>query len=217
MTPEAVLFDFDFTLVDSSRGIVECVRCALLQLGFQPPPEEKILDTVGLSLASTFRQLTGQGSAEPAEQFTRLFHARADQVMDKMTLIYDSVQPVVRALRAAGVRTAIVSTKLNRRIRSILATSQLEEWFDVIVGADDVLNPKPDPEGLLLALRLLGVDPKSAVYVGDHVIDAQAASKSGIPFIATLSGRNPRGEFEPLPHIAIVGSVRDVPRILSLC
>ncbi len=63
-----------------------------------------------------------------------------------------------------------MSTKLNYRIRNILNMNQMEQLFDVIVGADDVLTPKPDPEGLLLALRLLGIGTNSAVYVGDHAL-----------------------------------------------
>ena len=137
------------------------------------------------------------------------------KLWDSLTIIYESVQPVMRTLRAAKVRTGIVTTKLNYRIRSILASNHLEGLFDVIVGADNVERTS-QPQALLLALRQLGVSPASAVYVGDHIIDAQAASNAGIPFIAALTGKHLRHAFEAYPHRAIVQSVSDVPAVLCL-
>jgi phosphoglycolate phosphatase len=214
---EAVIFDFDFTLADSSQPITECMIRALDQLGFPVPTPVKIAETIGLSLTETFRQLTGEANAELVREFVRCFHARADQIMDRATQVYDSVRPVMQTLRAAHIRTGIVTTKLNYRVRNILAANRLEEFFDVIVGADDVGQSKPDPEGLRLALQQLNVAPLSAAYVGDHIVDAQAASNAGIPFIAALSGRFTSGAFEAFPYIAIVESIRDLPYVLSLC
>ena len=211
---KAAIFDFDFTLADSSRGIVDCVCCALGELGFAAPSEESIVQTIGLSLAETFRNLTGETDSELAKEFARHFHQRADLKMDSLTVIYDSVPSVMRSLRAVDLRTGIVTTKLHYRIKSILAANNLEDLFDVIVGADDVAKTKPDPEGLFLALQQLGGSATSAVYVGDHIVDAEAAEKAGIPFIAVLTGKHLRDAFDRYPHRAIVESIGDLPRIL---
>ncbi|HEV2113073.1 MAG TPA: HAD-IA family hydrolase, partial [Terriglobales bacterium] len=172
---KAVIFDFDFTLADSSSGIIECVTAALAELGISAPPIEKIVATIGLSLADTLKELSDVSDVSLARRFAECFHQRADQTMEAATVIYDCVRPMLLSLRAVDLRTAIVTTKLNRRIRSILASREMLPFFDVIVGAEDVKKTKPDPEGLLLALARLGVRAGSAVYVGDHVIDAQAA------------------------------------------
>jgi phosphoglycolate phosphatase len=213
---EAVIFDFDFTLADSSKPIAECVTQALHRLGFTAPTPMEIAGTIGLSLEEMFRRLTGQTNSEWTREFVRYFHACADQIMEGATRMYDSVEPLMRNLRDARIRAGIVTTKLNYRIRNILVANGLLEFFDVIVGADDVERMKPDPEGLLLALRRLETAPVSAVYVGDHIIDAQAARDAGIPFIAVLSGRHSRGAFEAFPSIAIVESIRDLQRVLRL-
>ncbi len=213
---EATVFDFDFTLADSSQPITECVIRALVQLGFPSPTREQVLETIGLSLAQTFRLLTGRTDTDLERQFEHRFHICADQIMDRATHIYDPVLAVMHTLRTAHIRTGIVTTKLNQRVRNILTANHLEGYFDVIVGADDVSQAKPDPEGLLLALKKLHTAPASAAYIGDHIVDAQAASKAGIPFIAVLSGRHAGSAFGALPHIAVVESVRDVPSVLSL-
>lgn len=213
---EAAIFDFDFTLADSSQPITECVLYALNQLGFPAPDPADVVDTIGLSLPETFEHFTSQKDGDLEKRFARVFHARADQIMDSQTRIYECVPPVLYVLRRARMRTGIVTTKLNYRIRNILAVNRLEGFFDAIVGADDVGKTKPDPEGLLLALEQLGTHAEAAVYVGDHIIDAQAARNAGVPFIAALTGRHPRSAFELFPYVAIVESVRDLPCVLSL-
>jgi phosphoglycolate phosphatase len=213
---EAVIFDFDFTLADSSEPIIECVQFAFEQLRLQVPERHKVLKTIGLSLSATFRQLTGQSDPGLHLRFTEFFHARADQIMDRRTTIYPSVPSVLRRLSDAGVKIAIVSTKLNYRIRNILTINGLSDFVTVIVGADNVVRTKPDPEGLLLAVDQLGSTPSSVIYVGDHIVDAEAASSGGIPFIAVLSGNHPRSVFQSLPHFAIVDSVGELPHLPGL-
>jgi phosphoglycolate phosphatase len=213
---KAVVFDFDFTLADSSRGIEECVTAALTELGFSAPPTKEIAETIGLSLADTFKELTGVSDAPLIRRFTECFHQRADQTMDAATTIYACTRPTLLLLRGADLCTAIVTTKLNRRIRSILAANEMLPFFDVIVGAEDVKRTKPDPEGLLLALDRLGVTADSAVYVGDHVVDAQAARSAGIPFIATLTGKHQRSSFEDYSCAAILQSVEELPSFLGI-
>ena len=124
---EAIIFDFDFTLADSSSGIVDCVGCALQELGFPIPSDEVVMDTIGLSLAETFKCLTGQTGAEMTAHFIRCFHHRADQVMDRLTLVYECVPPVLHSLRSATIRTGVVSTKLwwnSANSSSSMATEQ---------------------------------------------------------------------------------------------
>jgi phosphoglycolate phosphatase len=138
--------------------------------------------------------------------------------MDSSTVIYDYVYPMIRNIRDSHLKleTGIVSSKLRYRVGSILRLNGLDTSFSVIVGADDVANGKPDPEGILLAIRKLGVDPASAVYVGDHCVDAMAAKNAGVPFVATLSGTHSRRDFAPYPCRAIVSHLGDLPSVLSL-
>jgi len=137
---EAIIFDFDFTLVDSSQGIVECVAYAFQELGLPIPPAERVMDTIGLSLAATFNRLTELDSSDMARNFVRCFHQHADQVMDNQTVVYECVRPLLELLRSANIRVGVVSTKLQK--------NGLDSLFDTIVGADDVTKSKPDPEGL---------------------------------------------------------------------
>lgn len=95
---------------------------------------------------------------------------------------------MLASLRARGVRLAIVSSKLRYRILAILENAGIGAAIDVILGAEDVTEHKPHPQGLQLALARLQVEASRSLYVGDHPVDAEAAERAGIPFVAVRTG-----------------------------
>ncbi len=215
---DIVIFDFDYTLADSSRGIYESVNYALGAMALPPASPERIRPTIGMSLPAILRCLAGPQQADRGAEFSRLFIERADQIMAGMTVIYPAVPQVVAALRSGGAQLAIVTTKLRYRIEAVLPPEVLRE-FGLIVGVEDVSQPKPDPEGLLLAVRQLGAHvpgPASprALYVGDSLTDAETAARAGVPFVAVLSGATPAEAFRDYRPYALLESVAALPQLL---
>ncbi len=208
---KAVLFDFDYTLADSSEGVIECVNSALEAMSLPAAAPDRIRRTIGLSLSATFREVTGVLSHTREQEFARRFTERADQVMADLTRVLDTVAPVVSALKARGLALGIVSTKFGYRIRAILGRVGLEDAFEVIVGGEDVPVHKPDPAGLLHAIGDIGCTPRDVVYVGDSATDAGAATRAKTPFIAVLTGVTPREAFAPYRVSSILASLLQLP------
>jgi phosphoglycolate phosphatase len=213
---QAIICDFDFTLADSSPGVVACVNEALAGLGLPLASAERIHATIGLSLPHTLQALTGIAEPALATDFTRRFVAHADQVMHGLTLLYPWVAETVRALRATGHRLGIVSSKYRYRIERLLAESSLTSQFEIIIGGEDVAQPKPDPAGLLLALQRLNLPAPDVLYVGDHPVDAEAASRAGIPFMAVLTGTSDVPSFTPYPVHSFLMDVSYLPSKLQM-
>ena len=213
---QAIICDFDFTLADSSPGVVACVNEALAGLGLPLASAERIHATIGLSLPHTLQALTGIAEPALATDFTRRFVAHADQVMHGLTLLYPWVAETVRALRATGHRLGIVSSKYRYRIERLLAESSLTSQFEIIIGGEDVAQPKPDPAGLLLALQRLNLPAPDVLYVGDHPVDAEAASRAGIPFMAVLTGTSDVPSFTPYPVHSFLTDVSYLPSKLQM-
>lgn len=212
----AVIFDFDYTLVDSSRGVVACVSHALAGLGLLPATPEAICRTIGLSLEETLVALGGEVERPRAAEFTRLFVERANEVMVPLTRLFPGVPGLLTALRAAGLRLGIVSNKFRYRIEDTLRRDGLFGVVDTIVGSEDIATQKPDPEGLLLAARRVGAELAEVLYAGDSVIDAEAARRAGIAFVGVLSGTTPAEAFAGYPTLAVVQGAVDVgPLILD--
>ncbi|UCD45448.1 MAG: HAD-IA family hydrolase [Candidatus Bathyarchaeota archaeon] len=211
---ETLIFDFDYTLADSSRGIIECVNHALGKLGLPRVTEEATRRTVGLSLPETLVALAGREHADKGSEFTRLFIERADEVMADLTVVFDFVPQVIEWLKRRGYTLGIISTKYRYRIEAVLGREGLLHLFDVIVGGEDVSNHKPDPESLLAALGKLGSPSSSVLYVGDSVTDARAAESAGVAFVAVLSGVTQREAFSGYPVLAVIDSIVDLEEIL---
>jgi phosphoglycolate phosphatase len=211
----AVLFDFDYTLADSSDAIVECFGAGLAAVGLPAIAPERIRRTIGLPLPEALRALHGVADAGLAARFREGFHALAERIMHEHTRVFAPVAEVTDALRAAGLAIAICSTKRRGQIERILARHALLDRFDAIVGGEDVVRHKPAPDALLLALARLGVAPARALYVGDHRVDAEAAARAGVPFVAVLTGPSPREDFAAHPVRAFLESVAQLPPLLA--
>lgn len=192
---KAVIFDFDYTLADSSKGVIECINYALKELELLPVSAEDACATIGLSLGDTFFKLTGINNTEQKESFIRLFINRADEIMVEMTHFFDNAPNIIKLLKTNGIKLGIVSTKFRYRIETILAEHRMSELFDIIVGGEDVLSPKPDPEGLTLAIERLEVFSSDVLYIGDSVTDAETSRRAGVSFAAVLSGVTRRAAF----------------------
>jgi phosphoglycolate phosphatase len=212
----AILFDFDYTLVDSSPGIITCANYALAQLNLPPAEPERIRATIGLSLAETFILLTNLREPELQAGFVRYFVQHADEIMIDSTTLYESAREVIPALQQRGFKLGIVSTKFRRRLEGVLEREGLNDCFSILVGGDTIANQKPAPDGLLLAARLLALDATDCLYVGDNPVDAQAARQAGMDFIGLLSGPASMVAFDHEKPLALLQNLAELPRWLDV-
>lgn len=212
---EAVVFDFDYTLADSSTGILKCIHYALQQMGLPPAPESRMRESIGLTLPKTLTFLTGREDTEAGAEFTRLFVEHADRIMADHTVLYETAPEVIEMLRMAGLPLGIVSTKYCYRIEGILQREALLQHFEIIVGGEDVTDHKPHPLSLQRALKHLDCPPEQAVYIGDHTVDAEAASRAGVPFVAVLTGTSGRHQFDTAQCLGILDDLAALPSLLG--
>jgi len=180
-----------------------------------PVSREQIRRSIGLSLAATLEFLIGESGRPSQERFRQLFVEKADRVMVAQTKMLRGVMPALDALREDGLTLCVVSTKYRYRIEAILDRHGARERFAAIVGGEDTTSHKPDPEGILRVLKSLGLRGAEAVYIGDHVVDAEAAKRAAVPFVGVLTGTTTEDEFRQFPHLGIVGGVSELPSLLA--
>jgi phosphoglycolate phosphatase len=105
MDLKAVIFDFDYTLADSSQGAIECINFALDQMKLARVSDEAACRTIGLSLHETFLTLGDHHEPQRCDEFYGLFVQRAEEVMSNLTELYDSVPGMVETLRESGLNS----------------------------------------------------------------------------------------------------------------
>ena len=204
---KTIIFDFDFTLADSSIPIVECVNYGLRGLGLPEASSDEIRRTIGLHLSEALVVLAGEGQQPNADKFLALFGERADQIMADNTVIFQEVPEALNNLKNRGYTMGIVSTKYRYRIEDILGRAGLLRYFDNIVGGEDVDRHKPAPDSLLLAMENLNVSRQEVIYVGDSITDAKTAEAAEVEFVAVLSGTTTPKEFDAFPNMTVLAGV----------
>ncbi|UWG95596.1 HAD-IA family hydrolase [Dehalobacter sp. DCM] len=204
MDYEAILFDFDYTLGDSTQAIWTSINYALSQLGYGSRDVESVRRTIGLSLKETFFQLTQKTHEEECNQFIRLFREKADQVVTENTEFLPYALNTLEHLKANSIKTGIVTTKFHYRIDQILDKFGAASLIDIIVGSDDVQVVKPDPEGLLYAINILNIPKEKNLYVGDSIVDARTAQNAGVSFIGVTTGTATKDDLMQFPHVKII-------------
>ena len=200
MKYKAIIFDFDYTLGDGTDAITTCFRYGISTIGLPAPDRESVRFTIGMTLANAFVQLTGKTDAALIERFETLYKEKADEVLTDGTLVYPYALTMLEELKQMGIDVGIVSTKLSFRVRDILAKYGIDRLPKVIVGGGDVKEKKPSPEGIIKAIDTIGIAQNEVLYVGDHVIDAEAAMRAGVDFAGVLTGTNTRQDFEKFPY-----------------
>jgi HAD superfamily hydrolase (TIGR01509 family) len=186
--PQAVLCDWDGTLIDSGDILLTCwheVTTRVLGAPF-PITEEDRRKFLSMRGADSFPLLSDDPEVVRAldDGFTDAYLALA---ADHITAQEGSVE-LVKALRERGVLVAVVTSKTRLRMDRDMEICELVGAFDIVVTGDDVTRAKPDPEGVLAALAQLHATAERSVMVGDGPVDIKAGRAAGTMTVGISHG-----------------------------
>lgn len=190
-----VLFDLDGTLIDSIELILASYRHTLAAHGRPQVPDAEWMRGVGTPL----RVQLGQWAESAADLQALVATYREFNLAnhDRMITAYPGIVELVRAVRVNGLRTGVVTSKNREGARRGLQLVGLEDSIEVLVCADDVVNPKPHREPVDLAVTELSADPNTTLFVGDSIHDLLSGRAAGVLTGAVLWGPFRRGVLEP--------------------
>lgn len=186
-----IIFDLDGTLIDTPTAIVEAFTAAFATMGVPDPGPAAVRATIGLPLERAFGELLGVSPDHPravegvrryGEMFRTMILPRASG------LVFPDVVAGLSTLRARGLLLAVATSKFRASADAILAAAGLLDWFDLVVGVDEVPRPKPDPAMAEFVLGRTGVPADRAVMVGDTTHDLLMARAAGLRSVAVTYG-----------------------------
>lgn len=213
---KAVCFDFDYTLADCTKSILAGFRYALPEMGFPVPDELTLRSTIGYVLEDAYTILTGDSDPENRARFRPLYSSVATQNQVEDAQLFPGASELILGLNAAGVRTAIVSSRRAAVTRAMMERFGLSEQLPIILGNTDVKKPKPDPQGLCIAMERLGLGSEEVLFCGDTVLDAGAAQRAGCDFAAVLNGTTKAEDFAPFSPVHIAPDLPELAAWLGL-
>lgn len=186
---KAVLFDLDGTLIDSIALIESSYRHVLTVHRSVEFDRDEWLGGLGRPLKWQFEQWTD----DPDEVLRMIatYRAHNNEHHDAMVKAFAGAVEAVRELREKGARLGVVTSKLRAGALRGLTCAGFDGLFDVVIGADDVREPKPAAEPALIALEKLGVSAEHATMVGDSPHDIRCGRLAGTRTAAVKWGPFP--------------------------
>jgi phosphoglycolate phosphatase len=213
---DGVLFDLDGTLADTLEDLADAM--------------DRVLSGEGLPGHSyaEYQRMIGHGihqlvsAALPA-------HRRDEPTVDRCfalmmadygahslvkTHLYDGVAELLSALRAAGLKLAVLSNKADEPTQRIVAALFADSAFDAVAVARPDVPLKPDPAGALLVATSLGLEPARMVYVGDSPTDMRTALAAGMKPVGVSWGFRTREELGEVGASAVIDSPLELLRLI---
>ncbi len=174
--PDAVLFDWDNTLVDSWGPILVALNLTFDDYGLERWTMEEAHVRVARSLRDSFPALFGDDWEKAKDRFYEHFHNIHLEKLSPLKGAHD----LLLALKDAGIYTAIVSNKHGDFLRAEVAHLEWGHFFSEQVGATDAINDKPALDPVHMALgENAAMQGGTLWFVGDSVVDIQCARNAG--------------------------------------
>lgn len=186
MRYDTLILDLDGTLVDSYDALAIAINHARTNLGFQTLGTETIKGYVGEGLDHLLERCFAP-SAVPSDA-KRLFEERYDEICCTESRPLEGVVETLAALHQARVRMAICTNKPTSFSRRIVEYLGIDRYVDAVVGPDLAGARKPDARHVEAAIEAIDADPDRTLFVGDMLIDVEAARNAGIPCAVIATG-----------------------------
>lgn len=202
---KAVIFDRDGVIVDSEEIHMRAVEGAFRKQGIELTPEQR-------------RWVVGRSPLDYLDDYAKVFEFDRDRWNEdenelfvegfKTVPLYDGIVDLIKAVRAAGAKTAITTSSNRSTTDMMIESHDLHGLFDVIVTVDDYTHRKPHPEPYLMTAERLGLEPSDCVVIEDSGSGLRSAVDAGMRCIVIPTEHSKDSDFS--------GAYRIVPSAVDL-
>jgi len=181
---KAVIFDIDGTLIDTTELILKCYNHTFKNYSISPKSKKEIFKVFGHPLKKCYEILCS------TEDVVKLCEAHMNFQEKNLHLArnFKGILKTLKKLKEKKLKIAAISARSNRTTMKTIKKAGLTKYIDVLISREDIINPKPHPDPLFLALKKLKIDPKNAIMVGDTPVDIQAGKNAGTRTIGVTYG-----------------------------
>lgn len=180
-----ILFDLDGTLIDSTDAILESFHHSFDVHGIAHFDDADIKALIGYPLDVMYSELGIE--EEKVWEIVATYKEHYRKISTQKTVLLENAREAVRV--ASGfANIGIVTTKTGKYSQVLMEHFGLMDYFDVLIGREDVTLPKPDAEPILKALESFDTGDKDIWMIGDTKLDLISAQNAGVNAIGVLSG-----------------------------
>jgi len=213
---KAVIFDWDGTLADTKMAVVQSFQKVLRETGCTVS-DEFIERRMGIGTKKTiieaFRDCNMRLDVLTLEKLTKE-KITIQAGLTEIVSLFVGVTELLEELQGK-VKIALATMSSKKVVVNLLSEKRIELYFDVVVSADEVINPKPDPEVFLVSAKKLGVDANDCVVIEDSVFGVRAAKEAKMKCIAVSSGVYSKEELQHEQPDMVIGSLVEKKSVLD--
>lgn len=205
------IFDFDGTIADTKASIVSSFQRSLTLHNLSPINDNEIIETIGEPLIEMYRLLIPQDSGINHDLLVTTFRKIYAQESSKTITAFKGMKELLEQLYTKGLKTTIASNKKSDLIRKNSNTLNILKYFSLIIGVDDVINPKPDPEMVNITLnRLEIVKRESVLVIGDSSFDIEMGKAAHVDTCAVTWGAHIKSQLLTSNPTYLIENVSDL-------
>lgn len=184
-----VVFDLDGTLLDTLDDLADSVNAALLAHGLPLRTREEVCAFVGNGMKNLVTLASGLQDEAEIEKLLKTFKAHYAVHGKDKTKPYEGIITLLRALKAHGVKTAVLSNKADFATKE-LVKEYFDGLFDEVVGENEAngIRKKPCPDALFTIMQRLGITKEETLYTGDSDVDIRTAENAGVACVSVTWG-----------------------------
>lgn len=205
---DAVIFDWDGTLMDSTFSIVESIQLASADVGLPVPSTMQASWIIGLSLESGLYKAVPELTADLMPAFIERYRHHFFQ-RDKSIKMFDGAVPMLAELRQRTIPISVATGKSRAGLDRVLRAVELVDYFNITRCADETQS-KPDPQMLHEIMWELDLEPDRVLMVGDTTHDIHMAHNAGMDSLAVTYGAHDVPTLEKSEPTVIVESVPEM-------
>ena len=212
---ETIVFDLDGTLLDTLDDLTDSVNASLEKFNLPKRTKSEVRAFVGNGIAKLVERAAGEENKLLWQDILTEFKKHyAVHCADK-TAPYEGILPLLRALKARGIKTAVLSNKADFAVKS-LAETYFEGLLQAAVGENEEagIRKKPAPDSLFSVMEQLSAEKETTVYVGDSEVDIQTAKNAGVDCICVTWGFREREFLEEQGGRIFVDTPEDIFKFL---
>jgi HAD superfamily hydrolase (TIGR01509 family) len=212
----AVIFDWDGTIADTKKAVIQSFQKVLTQAGCNVT-DEFILRLLGIGTKKTiieaFKKCKKRLDVSTLEKLAEEKVTIQAELINDVRFIDGAIE--LLELLHGKTKIALATMSSRRVVDKILLEKKIKTYFDVVVTADEVNKPKPNPEIFLSVAKKLGVDQKDCVVIEDSIFGVRAAKKAKMTCIAVPSGVYNKKELEQEHPDIVVNSLVEKETVLQ--
>ncbi len=207
---DTVIFDLDGTLLYTLEDLCDSTNFALAHFGYPERTLAQVRSFVGNGIGNLVARAVPNGtSKEECAAVLKVFKAHYAENCNNKTRAYDGVEALLARLKAANIKLAIVSNKVDSAVKA-LCERYFADYISIAIGEKENIRRKPAPDTVFAAMELLGAENARTVYIGDSEVDVQTAKNAGIDLIAVSWGFRDREALRALGTFPIADTAEEV-------